>query len=615
MALKIRGVNLMIKDYIRNNILLTDGAMGTYYAKLTGDYSGFSELANIDNPKIIKDIHEQYINAGAKLIRTNTFSANSKTLNISKEELETIITKGFQIARDACSGEDIYIAADIGPIPEIINNEQEIDRDSIMREYIFIVDTFLNLGADIFVFETFSSTEYLKEITQYLKSKNANAFIITQFVVMGDGYTRKGKSASKIAQDIKQIESIDVLGFNCGTGPTYLYNNISKIDFSGQDISVLPNSGFPEIVNERTVYSQNEDYFAEVIMRFVSIGARIIGGCCGTTPVHIKRINDKLQKDGNIEGNIEGKEKTKNIATQVVARRIEVKRRRENQFKEKLSNNEFVVAVELDPPFDSDIGKLIEGAKILKRNKVDIITVADSPLGRARVNAIITASRIMREAGIDVLPHICCRDRNLIALKSDILAAHMDEIRNILLVTGDPIPSAEKNEIKSVFNLNSARLISFANEMNKEQFKDNEMHIGAALNLNALNKDIEINRMQKKADAGASFCLTQPIFDDDTIKYLAKLKKPENVKILGGIMPIVSYGNAQFLNNEIPGIRIPREYIDMFKENMPRDEAEQIGIEVAVELANKIKNHVDGFFFMTPFNRVNMVVEIIKRTR
>ncbi len=441
--------------------------------------------------------------------------------------------------------------------------------------------------------------------------KKDNAFIIAQFVVMGDGYTRKGISANKIIEDNKDLKCIDIVGFNCGTGPTHLYNNISKIDFRGRYFSALPNSGFPEIVNERTIYSQNEDYFAEVMLRFTLKGARIIGGCCGTTPVHIRKIKDNLVKSKS-EGN-QQKKSNINVNKRKPKTAIKVTDDKINLFKEKLNNNEFVVAVELDPPFDSNISKLIKGAKILKDSKVDIITVADSPLGRARVSSIMTASKIKRETGIDVIPHVCCRDRNLIALKSDILAAHMDDIRNILLVTGDPIPSAEKNEIKSVFNMNSSRLISFVEEMNKEQFKNDGMYIGAGLNLNAFNKDVEIKRMYKKVEAGAKYYLTQPIYDDVTIEYLSKIEKAEDIKILGGIMPIVSYKNAQFLNNEIPGIRIPKKYIDMFTEDMSRDEAEQIGIDIAVDLAKRIRKYVDGFFFMVPFNRANMIVKIIER--
>lgn len=592
----------MIREYLKNNILITDGAMGTYYSQVTGNIGTFSEMANITAPEVILNIHREYIQSGAVLIRTNTFSANTKTLQISRKELKDILIKGYEIAKQAVEGRNIFIAADIGPVPEIINNNTEIDKQSMMDEYKFIADTFLEAGAEIFVFETFSSTDYLEQITEYIKEKNKDAFIITQFVIMGDGYTRKGISASRIVEEIKKIKSVDVYGFNCGTGPTHLYNNIKKIDFANDIVSALPNAGFPEIINERTVYSQNEDYFANVLMEIKDLGVRIIGGCCGTTPIHIRKILEKIEKQ-------EGKQYKK---VEVKVGEIQRKKTEKNIFIEKLKKNEFTIAVELDPPFNTEIEKVLEGARILKDNKVDIITISDSPLGRARVNPAVIASKIKREVGIDTIPHICCRDRNIIALKSDMLAAHIEGIRNILVVTGDPIPSAEKNEIKSVFNLNSIKLMKLIDEMNKEQFAEDPYHVGGALNLNVYNKDAEISRMYKKAEAGAEFFLTQPIFEESVIDYLTKMDKPENVKILGGIMPMVSYKNAQFLNNEIPGIKIPQEYIARFREDMAREEAEEVGIKIAVDIAIKIKKYVNGFYFIAPFNRVNMIVNILK---
>jgi len=592
----------MIKEYLLNNILLTDGAMGTYYSQLTSNAVVFSELANITDPDTIEYIHRQYIDAGARLIRTNTFSANTITLGISRDKLRDIITAGYGIAKKAASSDEIYIAADIGPIPDVKDNIQS-DREKLIDEYKFIVDTFLMEGADTFVFETFSSTEYLDEITQYIKEKKTDAFIIVQFVIMPDGYTRKGISISRIVKEAKELHHIDAYGFNCGTGPAYLYNNLKNMDFTGDIVSVLPNAGFPEIINERTIYSQNEGYFADTVINISRLGVRIIGGCCGTTPAHIRKIAEKMKALQDV------------IQPEPVMKKDvkTYKKPMHNVFSEKLKRRQFTIAVELDPPSVNDYEKIMIGAKLLREYGADAITVADSPLAKARANSLVTASMIKRNVGIDVVPHICCRDRNIIALKADLLAAHMDGIRNILVVTGDPIPSAEKSEIKSVFNLNSLRLIEFINEMNKEIFAEDSYYIGGALNLNVSNMDAQISRMYSKAEAGACFFMTQPIYDDNVIEYLSKLKKPEHIKILGGIMPLVSYRNAQFLNNEVPGIRIPEKYINRFKEDMTREEGEHTGIEIAVEIAGRIKNYVDGFYFMTPFNRAGMIAEIIKQ--
>ncbi len=592
----------MIKEYLKDNILITDGAMGTYYAQMETD-SIPPEMANIMNESLVKRIHQEYIEAGARLIRTNTFSANTYSLKSSRDVLKQVIDRGYDIAKEASEGVEIFIAADIGPIPEMVDNK-EINRENIIEEYKFIIDTFLDRGAQIFIFETFSSIDYLKPIAQYIKQKNKDVFILTQFVIMQDRFTRKGIKASKIIEQVREIDSIDAFGFNCGTGPTHLYNSIKTLDLSNAIISALPNAGFPQVVNERTMYNQNAEYFTEVMEKFIDLGVKIIGGCCGTTPAHIRKVSERIY---NTEETFYNKI---NIIDQIVTIKKEYKTKsEENKFKNKLDNSEFVVAVELDPPFDCNVEKILKGASVLKDNGADVITIADSPLGRARVNAMVAAAKIKREVGIDVIPHVCCRDRNIIALKADILAAYVEDIRNILVVTGDPVPVSE---IKSVFNLNSMKLMALIDEMNKEQFGGEPYFIGGALNLNVRNKDAEVARMYKKAENGAGFFLTQPIYDREVVEYLRSMKRQRNIKILGGIMPIVSYRNAQFLNNEVPGIRIPKEYILRFNEEMAREESEKIGIEIAVDIASRLKEHVDGFYFMTPFNRVNMISKILE---
>lgn len=596
----------MIKDYLKNNILITDGAMGTYYSQIKGNNSGFSEMGNINEPEVIKDIHLEYINSGAKLIRTNTFSANTITLKLTRQEVAELIKKGYRIAVEAALEKEVFIAASIGPIPETSHEKKEIDSSYILEEYKFIVDTFLEEGTNIFIFETFSSTEYLKVVSEYIKIKNPSAFILTQFALNLEGYTRKGISCGRIINEIKEINTIDAYGFNCGVGPTHLYNSLKKYNFSEDIVSVLPNAGYPEVINERTVYVQNTEYFANIMMNIKKLGAKIIGGCCGTTPEHIKKLSEKLS--GKV---IESKdyfkyeknqEKNENQAAKV-----------QNNFYINMKQNKFMIAVELDPPFDTSVEKIINGAKLLKKQGVDMVTIADSPRGRARADSVILASKIKREAEIDVIPHICCRDKNFNALRSSILAGHIDNIRNVLAVTGDPVPGASKSEIVNVFNLNSFKLMELISEMNKEVFAEEEFCIGGALNLNVLNKDNEIARMFKKVEKGASFFFTQPIYSDEVIEYLPKIKRNKDIKIFGGIMPIVTYNNAQFLNNEMPGFHIPEEHINKFSIDMTREEAEEVGIDLAVELAEKIRPHVDGFYFVTPFNRVEMIAKIINK--
>lgn len=590
----------MIKEYLKSNILLCDGAMGTYYSEITGNDESYCELANLNDGDTIKYIHNKYIEAGAKLIRTNTFSANTRDLGVSTEELTNIIKAGINIAKEATRNTSVFIGASIGPIKK--DNFDESNED-ILNEYKFIINCFLNNNVDIFVFETFSNCNYLRELGEYIKSKRADSFILTQFAIKPDGFTRDGLSVTKIIKKVKSISHIDAYGFNCGSGPTHIVDIVKKINIGNDIISVLPNAGYPEIIHERTVYPNNPIYFAKKINEIKSLGVSIIGGCCGTNPDYIQQLSNMLHVKPIVKSN--------NIMNKNNIEKFDKNIR--NTFKNKLDNNEFVVAIELSAPIDTDISKIIDGAKICKENNIDLVTVPDSPMSKVRADSTMIAAKIKRELEIEVMPHICCRDKNTNAIRSSLIGSHIEDIRNVLAITGDPISDASKIETKSVFNLNSFRLMELISDMNEEFFKEENIYIGGALNLNVLNKEVEYTRMLKKIEKGAKFFLTQPIYDDKAIEFLKKIKERTNVKILAGLLPIVSYRNAIFLNNELPGVKIPEEYIKLFSENMSREEAEEIGIKITTEIGKKLKGICDGLYFITPFNRVNMLIKIIKQ--
>lgn len=593
----------MLANYLEDNILVTDGAMGTYYSQIADQDTTLSEIANKSDPETVEDIHRAYIDAGAKLIRTNTFSVNSFTLETSRDKVEELLKAGYRIAGRAAKNKDIFIAADIGPVPTTVDGRQ-VEDCKIREEYRFIVDVFLELGANIFVFETFSDYKFIKEIAKYIKEKNSDIYVITQFALTLNGCTRKGITAKQIFQELKSLSSVDAYGFNCGVGPTHLYNIMRNLDFGEDKIVALPNAGYPEIVNERTIYTNNPDYFAEMMMEIKELGPKIIGGCCGTTPLHIEKIVAELNKSGR-KKSVQRGSRTKKFTSVTESRE-------ESNFSKKLGNDQFVVAVELDPPFSTDIKNMMESARILKNKGIDIVTIADSPLARVRMDSIMIATKIKREIGIDVLPHLTCRDNNIIGLQSKLMAGYVEGLRNVLVVTGDPIPSADRSEIKSVFNVNSFKLMELIKQMNEENFKNNPYQIGGALNLNSGRRDIEIKRMQRKMEAGANFFLTQTIFEQEVIEYLKEMEKPEGVNILAGIMPLVSYKNARFMNNEVPGITVPENYLSRFNKDMSRREAEKTGVDIAVEIADNLFSVVDGFYFIIPFNRVKLIIDIIK---
>ncbi len=590
----------MIKELLKNNILICDGAMGTYYSEVTGNDVSYCEFGNLNDKETIKRIHKEYIEAGAKLIRTNTFSANTYDLGVSLETLKDIIKSGINLAKEVTRNTPVLIGASIGPIKT--DNLDEFSNE-VLEEYRYIVDCFLENGVDIFIFETFSNYNYLKKISEYIKGKNINSFILTQFAVKPDGFTRDGLSSAKLIKEVRNIKYIDAFGFNCGSGPSHILEIIKKVNIENEIVSALPNAGYPEIIHERTVYPNNPLYFAKKVNDIRSFGVSIVGGCCGTNPNYIKQLTKIVNENSKIvNANIKAEEKVKSF-----------EKKANNTFKDKLENGEFVVAIELSAPIDTDISKIIDGAKICKENNIDLVTVPDSPMSKVRADSAIISSKIKREIGIEAMPHICCRDKNTNAIRSSLIGSHIENIRNILAITGDPISDASKVETKSVFNLNSFRLMELIESMNEEVFKEDSIYIGGALNLNVLNKEIEYNRMMKKIEKGAKFFLTQPIYDDNAIEFLKMIKERTNVKILAGLLPVVSYRNAMFLNNELPGVTIPDKYVKLFSENMSKEEAQAIGVSITVEIGKKLKNIADGLYFITPFNRVNMLIEIIKQ--
>lgn len=584
-----------IRDYLKNNRLIMDGAMGTYYSELENDEHTFSEFANIEKPDVIEKIHREYINAGAKVIRTNTFAMGIDSLGVSIEEQKILIQSACNIAKKAADG-NVYIAGDIGPISE----NAEKSESEILEEYIRICDIFMEEDVDIILFETFSDLNYIKPLVTYIRSKK-DTFIMTNFCLNKNGFTKNGLSASKLLYELSKIDEIDACGFNCGIGSGHMSNIMRKLKYpTNKYIACLPNAGYPEQMQNRMIFMDNVDYFTDNIKVIAGLGIDILGGCCGTKPNYIKSIVEKID--------LKPIEKTSIIENYVSKSHVEL---RNNLFYSKFETGKKVIAVELDPPFDADYEKLIEYAQILKKQNVDVITMADSPMGRSRVDSILMSIKMARETGMHVMPHICCRDKNIIAIRSTILGAYINDIRNLLLVTGDPVPSENRMSTTGVFDYNSIQLMSFVKEMNEEHFSDEPLYYGGALNCTMGKVDQIVARMQKKIDAGCKYFMTQPIYSEEAIQRLIEIKKRVDTKILCGIMPLVNYRNANFIKNEFIGIDVPDHIINRYHPEMNKEEGEAVGAKIARELIEKLNPYVDGYYFMLPFNRVSLIQKIL----
>ena len=581
-----------IYNQLQKQKLLFDGAFGTYYAQIY-DTKELPEWANTKYPERVRKIHEEYIEAGAQIIRTNTFATNTVSLDMSWENVQDNLRQGYRLAYEAADGKNCYVAADIGQIPY----DNQRNREAVSGEYIEICRTFLEEGAEIFVFETFSDVEDIREAIEFIGDK---AYVIVQFSVNQFGYSQSGLSARKLIQRAESIEWVDAVGFNCGVGPGHMQQIIRNIRFSGEKmLTALPNAGYPQIVSNRMIFdNRNIDYFTDKVCDIAADGADIVGGCCGTTPEYIRRMREKLS--------LEQPEKTSSV---IVSEKATMPKKGAAFFAGKKGKK--LIAVELAPPLGSDDEKLMDAAHLLLKSGVDVLTFPDSPSGRTRADSILMAEKVARETGMCVMPHICCRDKNAIAMRSQLLGAYINGIRNFLVITGDPIPTMARGSVKSVFNFDSVGLMRIMNDMNEEQFTEEDICFGGAINQGRRNLDVEIGRVKKKMEAGATFFLTLPISTREGAERVRRIKQETGARILCGIMPFVSLKNASFMKNEMTGIDVTDEVLSRYREDMTREEGEQAGILLAKEMMTLTEDFADGYYFSFPFNRVGMLKKIL----
>lgn len=593
LLIMIQQSQITIQDKLKTRKLIFDGAFGTYYAQVY-DTKELPELANTKYPERVRKIHEEYIEAGAQMIRTNTFASNTVSMDMPWEPVQDNIRQGYRLAREAAQAQNIYIAADIGQIPY----ENQVGQEKAAKEYVKICRTFLEEGASIFVFETFPDMEDIWEAIELIRDQ---AFVIVQFSVNQFGYSNSGLSARKLIQRAENTEWVDAVGFNCGVGPGHMQQIIKSIPFSGKKIlTALPNAGYPQIISNRMIFgNKNINYFAQKVSDIAADGADIVGGCCGTTPEYIRKIREKIS--------LTQPDKASFVDT---ADKEKVSKKDGSFFAGKEGKK--LIAVELAPPLGSDDEKLMDAAHLLLKSGVDVLTFPDSPSGRTRADSILMAEKVARETGMCVMPHICCRDKNAIAMRSQLLGSYINHIRNFLVVTGDPIPSMMRNSIKSVFNFDSVGLMRIMNDMNEEQFEEELICYGGAINQGRRNLEVEIGRVKKKMEAGATFFLTQPISTKEGVERVRRIKQETGARILCGIMPFVSLKNATFMKNEMTGIDVTEEVLSRYHDNMTREEGEQAGIQLAKEMMALTEDFADGYYFSFPFNRVSMLEKILQ---
>jgi methionine synthase I (cobalamin-dependent)/5,10-methylenetetrahydrofolate reductase len=594
------GEIMNIREYLKKSKLIADGSFGTYYSQKYKTVD-IPEYANITAPQRISEIHTEYINSGAKLIRTNTFASNTYSLDCSIEQVKENIKAAYKIAKEAVeqSGKEIFIAGNIGPVPAVF----QPDFEAVEEEYYQIAKTFIDEGADILCFETFTQSEHIMPAIKRIKEE-CNPFIIVQFCVNQYGYSEAGESAERLVSETAFSKCVDAVGLNCGVGPAHMQQILSRINLNNNCfVTAMPNAGYPLLVRNRVKYADNPIYFASKVNDMALLGADIIGGCCGTTPDYIREV----AKTVDLTPTVKSDETSANNENEKPVIKKSFFRNADGTIKDKK-----LIAVELAPPFGADDKKLLEAAHMLKGLGVDVLTFPDSPSGRTRIDSVLMAQKVKNVTGFEVMPHICCRDKNAIAMRSTFLGASINDINNFLIITGDPIPVMARQVVKSVFNFDSVGLMRIADEMNSEVLKDSPLTYGGAINQSRRRIESEIKRVQKKMEAGAEFFLTQPVFTAEDAERLRRVKEETGARILCGIMPLVSRKNALFMKNEISGVNVTDEVIERYPENADREDGENVGVELAKEMIAATRDFADGYYFSFPFNRTYLLKRIIQ---
>ena len=589
-----------IREYLKKSKLIADGSFGTYYSQKYKTVD-IPEYANISAPQRISEIHTEYINSGAKLIRTNTFASNTYSLDCSIEQVKENIKAAYKIAKGAVeqSGKEIFIAGNIGPVPAVF----QPDFEAVEEEYYQIAKTFIDEGADILCFETFTQSEHIMPAIKRIKEE-CNPFIIVQFCVNQYGYSEAGESAERLVSETAFSKCVDAVGLNCGVGPAHMQQILSRINLNNNCfVTAMPNAGYPLLVRNRVKYADNPIYFASKVNDMALLGADIIGGCCGTTPDYIRAV----AKTVDLTPTVKSDETSANNENEKPVIKKSFFRNADGTIKDKK-----LIAVELAPPFGANDKKLLEAAHMLKGLGVDVLTFPDSPSGRTRIDSVLMAQKVKNVTGFEVMPHICCRDKNAIAMRSTFLGASINDINNFLIITGDPIPVMARQVVKSVFNFDSVGLMRIADEMNSEALKDSPLTYGGAINQSRRRIESEIKRVQKKMEAGAEFFLTQPVFTAEDAERLRRVKEETGARILCRIMPLVSRKNALFMKNEISGVNVTDEVIERYPENADREDGENVGVELAKEMIAATRDFADGYYFSFPFNRTYLLKRIIE---
>jgi len=605
-----------ILDYLKENILLFDGGMGTELYKRGVFINKCFDYMNISNPNLVQQVHSDYIKAGADVIETNTFGANRFKLSAFqlKEQLYDINYIGTKIAKET-AGNDVLVAGSIGPLGIQIEPLGPISREEAIEFFSEQIEPLLDADVDILIFETFV---YLEELNQAVKAgkKLTDKPILALMTIDEDCSSLTGAKPEIMINELTNTGA-DIIGINCTVGPQVMLEWLEKVrGLTDLPIAIMPNAGKPKNIDGRNIYLASPEYFAEYTKHFILSGANVVGGCCGTTPKHIKAMRNAISalKPNKI---LIKSDKTKEREK---PHKITIPIEKKSRLSRRLSDGHFVTFVELLSPHGVSAETELEKAKELNYFGIDVINIPDGPRASARMSALALAVLIQRRVGIETVLHYVCRDRNVIGIQSDLLGAYALGIKNILAITGDPPKLGNYPDATAVFDVDSIGLVNILNRLNNGlDIAGNEIgnptgfFIGVGANPGAINLEKELNRLFWKVDAGAEFIITQPVFDVKLFENFVRKIEQYKLPLIAGLWPLSSIRNAEFMNNEIPGCSVPESILKRLKKvSDSKEKSIEEGIKIAIEILNNIKDLINGIQISVPFGRIQIVFEILK---
>lgn len=606
-----------IIERMKDSPLIFDGAMGTEIYKHGVFINTCYDHLNLTNPDLISAIHQAYADAGADVMETNTFGANHIKLKEHglANQVDAINSAAVKLARKAI-GNDGYVAGSVGPAlksNQLLTPANQADVAAAFSEQIASLKA---AGADCIFLETFSKLDELKLAAKM--AKQADMLVLASFVVNLSCETATGMKGPFMVNALDNDPNVDAIGINCGIGPSAAYAQLEKlIKHTSKPFTVMPNSGYPEQVDGRMIYMCNPEYFTEYAKSCIKLGARGFGGCCGTTPEDIRSAAYAVKSLNEVKKHVA----INAIAPATLPAVDVVPFAKKCNMAAKMARGEKVTSVEITPPRSIDMTDMLEKCRKCKEAGIDAINIPDGPRASARISPMVAAMTIEREVGIETVLHYCCRDRNLIGMQSDLLGAAAGGLHNLLLITGDPPKLGDYPDATPVFDVNAVGLTQVVNNLNHGfDVGGNPINpptsalIGVGANPCAIDMDHEMNHYRNKINAGAEYAITQPVFDPQALLNFmdrAERECERTIPIIAGVWPLVSYRNALFLQNEVPGVEIPESIMERMAKTTTKEEGRQVGIEIAREIRDAVADRVAGFQVSAPFGIVELALAVL----